>query len=197
MCPGGEVICSATEEGHTAVNGMSWYKRDAEYSNSALVVSVREEDMSNGPLGGVALQREVESRAYALAGGYGAPAQAYGDFLRGLASKAVRKNSYLPYTVGGDLGGCLPPFIRRGIAAASPKFDAAIPGFIKEGLLIGTETRTSSPVRIPRGEDFCSNIAGLYPAGEGAGYAGGILSSAVDGLKAAEKIIGAFCPPEN
>ena len=196
MCPGGEVICSATEEGHTAVNGMSWYHREGEFSNSALVVSVGEEDMPSGPLGGIELQRGIEAAAYALAHGYGAPVATYRDFImgQGARSGAVKKNSYLPYATWADLGSCLPGFAREGIAHAAKSFDAAIPGFVAEGLLLGTETRTSSPVRIPRGEGFCSNVAGLYPAGEGAGYAGGILSSAVDGLKAAEKIIGKFRP---
>ncbi len=197
MCPGGEVICSATEKGHTAVNGMSRFRRDGAYSNSALVVSVGVEDMPAGPLGGIVLQRAIEAAAYDAAGGYGAPAQTYPDFLDGHISKNIPSNSYLPYAVAGDLAGCLPGFIRKGIVQAAKEFDAAIPGFVREGLLIGTETRTSSPVRMYRGEDLCSHIAGLYPAGEGAGYAGGIMSAAVDGLKVAETIIRTYAPPAN
>ncbi len=191
MCPGGEVICSATEAGRTAVNGMSYYKRDGLFSNSALVVSVGAEDMPAGPLGGVELQRQVEEKAYHLAEGYGAPLQRYKDFLAGRLSGSC-KSSYLPYGKSAMLGDALPGFVKTDLQKAAFRFDAALPGFVEKGVLIGTETRTSSPLRILRGEEGCSSVRGLYPAGEGSGYAGGIMSSAADGLNTAAKIIARF-----
>ncbi|PWL47826.1 MAG: hypothetical protein DBY39_04735 [Clostridiales bacterium] len=195
MCPGGEVICSATQPGHTAVNGMSWHDRNQPYSNSAIVVSVGTEDMPAGVLGGIALQQQLERAAYQMAGGYGAPAQTYRDFIDGRASKKLPTNSYRPYTVGADLSACLPGFIRNGIIGAARHFEGAIPGFIQQGLMIGVETRTSSPVRIMRNEQMCSNLEGLYPGGEGAGYAGGIMSAAIDGIKLANQLIRTFQRP--
>ena len=196
MCPGGEVICSATQPGHTAVNGMSWHERNQPYSNSAIVVSVGTEDMPAGRLGGIALQQQLERAAYQMAGGYGAPAQTYRDFIGGRVSKKLPANSYRPYTVGADLSACLPGFIRDGIIGAAKHFEGAIPGFVQEGLLLGVETRTSSPVRIVRNEQWCSNLEGLYPGGEGAGYAGGIMSAAIDGIKLACQLIRTFKAPE-
>ena len=196
MCPGGEVICSATQPGHTAVNGMSWHERNQPYSNSAIVVSVGTEDMPAGRLGGIALQQQLEHAAYQMAGGYGAPAQTYRDFIGGRVSKKLPANSYRPYTVGADLSACLPGFIRDGIIGAAKHFEGAIPGFVQEGLLLGVETRTSSPVRIVRNEQLCSNLEGLYPGGEGAGYAGGIMSAAIDGIKLACQLIRTFKAPE-
>lgn len=196
MCPGGEVICSATQPGHTAVNGMSWHERNQPYSNSAIVVSVGTEDMPAGRLGGIALQQQLERAAYQMAGGYGAPAQTYRDFIGGRVSKKLPANSYRPYTVGADLSACLPGFIRDGIIGAAKHFEGAIPGFVQEGLLLGVETRTSSPVRIVRNEQLCSNLEGLYPGGEGAGYAGGIMSAAIDGIKLACQLIRTFKAPE-
>ena len=196
MCPGGEVVCSATEEGHTVVNGMSWHSRDTQYSNSALVVSVGKEDMPSGPLGGIVLQRQLEKAAYTMANGYGAPAQTYQDFIDGKSGRKLPANSYLPYTVSADLSACLPGFIRQGIIGAAQQFDRAIPGFVKQGLLIGVETRTSSPVRIVRNEQLCSSLQGLYPGGEGAGYAGGIMSAAIDGVRLAYQIISEFARPQ-
>ena len=196
MCPGGEVICSATQPGHTAVNGMSWHERNQPYSNSAIVVSVGTEDMPAGRLGGIALQQQLERAAYQMAGGYGAPAQTYRDFIGGRVSKKLPANSYRPYTVGADLSACLPGFIRDGIIGAAKHFEGAIPGFVQEGLLLGVETRTSSPVRIVRNEQLCSNLEGLYPGGEGAGYAGGIMSAAIDGIKLACQLIRTFKAPK-
>lgn len=196
MCPGGEVVCSATEPGGTAVNGMSYYARDLSNANSALVVSVFPEDMPAGPLGGVQLQRQIEQAAYRAAKGYGAVAQRYADFVRGMPSRSTGAiaSSYRPYTVGGEIRDFLPGFLADALAGAAQQFERKIPGFLQEGLLLGAETRTSCPVRILRGENFCANPDGLYPAGEGAGYAGGIMSSAVDGLKAAEAVIRRFRP---
>ena len=131
-----------------------------------------------------------------MAGGYGAPAQTYRDFIGGRVSKKLPVNSYRPYTVGADLSACLPGFIRDGIIGAAKHFEGAIPGFVQEGLLLGVETRTSSPVRIVRNEQLCSNLEGLYPGGEGAGYAGGIMSAAIDGIKLACQLIRTFKAPE-
>lgn len=196
MCPGGEVVCSATEPGATAVNGMSYYARDLENANSALVVSVYPGDMPSGPLGGVQLQRQIERAAYQAAGGYGAVAQRYADFVRGLPSGETGKivSSYRPYIALGNIRSFLPRFLADGLQAAAQQFERKIPGFVQEGLLLGAETRTSCPLRILRGENFCAPLDGLYPAGEGAGYAGGILSSAVDGIKVAEAIIRRYRP---
>lgn len=198
MCPGGEVVCSATEPGRTAVNGMSWFARDMENSNSAIVVSVRPSDMSGGPLGGIAMQREIEAAAYETAGGYGAVAQRFDDFAKGIRTEKFGslQPSYRPYTAPGDLNAILPGFICQGIRAGFAKFERELPGFAAEGLLVGTETRTSCPVRLPRGADMQSvGMAGLYPAGEGAGYAGGIVSSAVDGIRAAQAVMARYAPP--
>lgn len=195
MCPGGEVVCSATEEGRTAVNGMSYFQRDMENSNSAIIVSVRPEDMSSGPLGGIALQRRVEEEAFRLAKGYGAVVQTVADFVKGRTAhqKLPVSPSYQPYTEYGPLDQCLPSYIKNGIIEGFKRFDKVMPGFSQKGLLVGVETRSSSPVRIVRNELLeGENLAGLYPAGEGAGYAGGIVSSAVDGLRAAEAVIKKF-----
>ena len=195
MCPGGEVICSATEAGHTAVNGMSWQDRAQPFSNSAIVVSVAPEDMPAGVFGGIELQRRLEKAAYRAAGGYGAPAQTYADFLAGRVSARLPENSYRPYAVAADLAACLPDFIRTRLAGAAAAFEHAIPGFVSRGLLLGVETRTSSPVRIVRDTAYCSNISGLYPGGEGAGYAGGIMSAAIDGLRIAGQLISEYRRP--
>lgn len=193
MCPGGEVVCSATEEGMTAVNGMSYYARDMANSNSAIVASVMQEDMDEGPLGGVALQRRIERAAYNMSGGYGAVIETPSDFIGRRAGRTGASriaSSYRPYTREGALHRCFPEAVGSAIAEGLVVFDRQIKGFIENGLLVGAETRTSSPVRMTRGEDMCAvGIKGLYPAGEGAGYAGGIVSSAIDGMKAADKIL--------
>lgn len=195
MCPGGEVICSATEEGRTAVNGMSWHDRAQPFSNSAIVVSVAPEDMPAGVFGGIALQRQLEGAAYRAAGGYGAPAQTYVDFLAGRVSARLPENSYRPYAAAADLAACLPDFIRTRLAGAATAFEHAIPGFVSRGLLLGVETRTSSPVRIVRDASYRANILGIYPGGEGAGYAGGIMSAAIDGLRIAGQLISEYRRP--
>jgi uncharacterized FAD-dependent dehydrogenase len=196
MCPGGTVVAAASEPGRVVTNGMSQYSRNERNANSAIVVGITPEDYApygDGPLAGIALQRHWESRAFELGGGnYDAPGQRVGDFLAQRPSSEL--GSVLPsYTPGmrlGDLGEALPPYAIAAIREALPAFDRQIRGFaMADALLTGVETRTSSPIRIARGEDCQSrNTRGLYPAGEGAGYAGGILSAAVDGIKVAEAL---------
>lgn len=199
MCPGGEVVCSATEPGHLAVNGMSYYRRDAQNSNSAVVVSVGTEDMPAHPLGGIALQQQYEKLCFALSGSMAAPAQRVGDFLHFQKTQnfGTIKPSYQPYVVPAELHQCLPDFVSDGIQKGLMAFDQKIRGFAQpDAVLTGIETRTSSPVRLVRDEAFASNICGIYPAGEGAGYAGGIVSAAVDGWKVARELITQFACPK-
>ena len=196
MCPGGTVVAAASEPGHVVTNGMSQYSRNERNANSAIVVGITPEDYApygDGPLAGIALQRHWEARAYALGGGnYDAPAQRVGDFLGQRPSTALGavQPSYTPAVRLGDLGDSLPDYAIAAIREALPAFDKQIRGFaMADALLTGVETRTSSPIRIKRGDDCQSlNTRGLYPAGEGAGYAGGILSAAVDGIKVAEAV---------
>lgn len=193
MCPGGEVVCSATEEGMTAVNGMSYSLRDASNSNSAIVCTVRPEDYFTGALGGIQLQRSIEKKAFLSARGYGAVAMNISDFIAHRNSKKLNiASSYKPYVEVMDYSGCFPDFISAPLRMAMAKFENNIRGF-KDGIMLGVETRTSSPVRIIRNDTGETNIGGLYPAGEGAGYAGGIVSAAVDGIRAAESIMQRFC----
>ncbi len=200
MCPGGMVVAAASEKDMVVTNGMSEYSRDRENANSALVVSVSPEDFgSTHPLAGIAYQRNWEARAYQLGGGgYRAPVQLVGDFMKGNASSGISriKPSYLPGVKPADMAGCLPPYVIATMKEALRDFDRKIKGFGEaEAVLTGVETRTSAPVRIVRNEHMESeNTANLYPIGEGAGYAGGIVSAAIDGIKAAEKIIGRFRP---
>ncbi|HET9113160.1 MAG TPA: NAD(P)/FAD-dependent oxidoreductase [Burkholderiales bacterium] len=194
MCPGGTVVAATSEAGRVVTNGMSQYSRNERNANSAIVVNIAPEDYPGTPLAGVAFQRHWESRAFELGGGnYNAPGQLLGDFLAGKAS--TRLGSVLPsYTPGvtlGDLSEALPPYVIDAMREALPAFDRQIKGFaLADAVLTGVETRTSSPVRIKRDDgDFQSvNTRGLYPAGEGAGYAGGILSAAIDGIKVAEAL---------
>ncbi|MEO7252262.1 MAG: NAD(P)/FAD-dependent oxidoreductase [Arenimonas sp.] len=198
MCPGGTVVAAASEPGRVVTNGMSQYSRNERNANSAIVVGITPEDYApylpeGGPLGGIALQRHWEERAFANGGGnYDAPGQRVGDFLAQRPSSALGsvQPSYTPGVRLGDLGDSLPDYAIAAIREALPAFDRQIPGFaMADALLTGVETRTSSPLRIKRGADYQSiNTRGLYPAGEGAGYAGGILSAAVDGIKVAEAI---------
>jgi uncharacterized FAD-dependent dehydrogenase len=198
MCPGGTVVAAASEPGRVVTNGMSQYSRNERNANSAIVVGITPDDYApylqgGGPLAGIALQRHWESFAYALGGGnYDAPAQRVGDFLQRRASEAIGtvQASYTPGVHMGDLSQSLPDYAIDAIREALPAFDRQIKGFaMPDALLTGVETRTSSPIRIKRGDDCQSlNTRGLYPAGEGAGYAGGILSAAVDGIKVAEAI---------
>ena len=199
MCPGGEVICSSTEPGGVAVNGMSFYARDGENSNSAIVVTVSPTDFETGALGGVAFQRRMERAAYALADSFGAPVQTVGDFMIGQATKRFGEvqPSYKPYIAGADLKECLPDFVASAIKEEIRDFGRKMKGFdMPEAVLTGVETRTSAPVRIWRNDDLqADGVAGLFPSGEGAGYAGGIVSAAVDGIKCAEALMREFERP--
>ncbi|MEG1256702.1 NAD(P)/FAD-dependent oxidoreductase [Clostridium sp.] len=200
MCPGGHVVASASEENTIVVNGMSNYKRDGKNANSAIVVSIDPKDFSDTtPLGGIEFQRHYESLAYKLGGGnYNAPVQLVKDFLNDEGSKGFRKvkPTYTPGTRLSDLRECAPKFVVESIKEALPVFNRKIPGYTgNDALLTGVETRTSAPVKINRNENHESiNVEGLYPTGEGAGYAGGIISAAVDGLHVAEKIITEYSP---
>lgn len=198
MCPGGTVLAAASESGTVVTNGMSQYSRNAGNANSAIVVEVFPEDYLGSPLAGIDFQRKWEKRAYELGGStYDAPGQLVGDFLASRPSTKLGsvKPSYKPGVHLGDLSTCLPDYIIEAIREALPVFDKQIQGFIMtDAILTGVETRTSSPIRILRGKDFQSiNITGLYPAGEGSGYSGGILSSAIDGIKVAEAVAIRIC----
>lgn len=198
MCPGGTVVAAASEEGHVVTNGMSQYSRNERNANSAIVVGITPEDFPHtskhdGILAGVALQRHWEKKAFELGGSnYNAPAQLVGDFISNNPSTQLgtAKPSYKPGITMGDLSSCLPDYAIHAIREALPVFDKQIKGFaIHDALLTGVETRTSSPIRIKRNDAYVSiNTQGLYPAGEGAGYAGGILSAGIDGIKVAEAV---------
>jgi uncharacterized protein len=194
MCPGGRVVAATSEQGRVVTNGMSQYSRAEFNANSGLVVGIDPaRDYPGHPLAGIALQRDLEAQAF-IAGGsdYVAPGQRVGDLLAGRASTAFGEvtPSYKPGVRPTDLAECLPPFVLDAIREALPVFGRQIARYDDpDAVMTGVETRTSSPVRITRGRDFQSlNVAGLYPAGEGAGYAGGILSAAIDGIKVAEAV---------
>ena len=213
MCPGGEVVAAASEEGLLCVNGMSRHARAGANANAALLVEVRPDDLpGDDPLAGVAFQRQLERDAYQLGRGltagsgkdagalcppYTAPAQTVGDFLvhaSGTPSAAVTP-TYPRGVAWRDLRDCLPPFVTDALAEALPALDRKLHGFASDdAVMTAVEARSSSPVRIVRDDGFQSNIAGLYPCGEGAGYAGGITSAAVDGLRVAEAIVAARRP---
>jgi len=194
MCPGGTVVAATSEEGCVVTNGMSQYSRNERNANSAIVVGVAPEtDYPQHVLAGIDLQRKLEAQAYELGGAsYNAPAQLLGDFLQGKPSTETAdvSPSYQPGITFADLSKALPDFAIEAIREAIPAFDKQIKGFaMPDAILTGVETRTSSPICIKRGKDFQSiNTMGLYPAGEGAGYAGGILSAAIDGIKVAEAV---------
>ncbi len=195
MCPGGQVVAATSEEGRVVTNGMSHYSRADRNANAGLVVGIAPADFGGaGPLAGIALQRRLEETAFALGGGnYNAPAQLLGDFLSGRASSGPGGviPSYTPGVTWTDLAPALPDYAIAALREAIPAFDRTLPGFARaDAVLTGTETRTSAPIRIVRDEDTLEsvNTPGLYPAGEGAGYAGGIISAAVDGMKAAEAV---------
>ena len=194
MCPGGTVVAAASEPGGVVTNGMSQYSRKERNANAGIVVGITPDaDYPGHPLAGVQLQRRLEAAAFTAGGAnYAAPGQRIGDFLAGRPSTAFGEviPSYRPGVTPTDLSSCLPDYAIEAIREALPAFGRQIPGFDHaDAVLTGVETRTSSPVRIGRGADLQSlNTAGLYPAGEGAGYAGGILSAAVDGIKAAEAV---------
>ena len=194
MCPGGEVFAAASEAGGVVTNGMSYSRRDGENANAALLVTLHTEDFPDkGVLGGMRWQRQIEQAAYALGGGdYRAPAQLVGDFLaaRPSTGPGTVQPSYRPGVVWCDLHTVLPPQITGVLAGALPALGRKLRGFdAPDAVLTGPETRSSSPVRILRGPELCSQIGGLYPCGEGAGYAGGISSAAVDGMRCAEALL--------
>ena len=193
MCPGGFVIGAASEPGQALTNGMSLFGRSAPWANSALVASIGPGDFpSADPLAGIEFQKRWEERAFVLGGGhFRAPAQKLLDFLNRRDPGPVGKTSFRPGISPARLQECLPSSVTDALREALPAFNRKMPGFCSpEAVLIGLETRTSAPLRILRGDDFQSRtVTGLYPCGEGSGYAGGIVSSALDGLKAAEAIL--------
>ncbi|OWW21115.1 NAD(P)/FAD-dependent oxidoreductase [Noviherbaspirillum denitrificans] len=195
MCPGGTVVAATSEAGRVVTNGMSQYSRNERNANSGFVVGINPEDFGGDkhPLAGIDFQRELESRAFEMGGGnYDAPGQLVGDFLAGRPSKAFGsvQPSYKPGVHLTDLAPSLPAYAIEAMREAIPAFDRQIRGYaMADAMLTGVETRTSSPVRIKRLDNFQSvNVKGLFPAGEGAGYAGGILSAGVDGIKVAEAV---------
>lgn len=196
MCPGGTVIASASEEGEVVTNGMSEHARDKENANSAFLVNVKPSDFgSDHPLAGVEFQRKYERLAFELGGGnYNAPVQLVGDFLQDKVTTELGKvkPSYKPGYKFADLRECLPDFVCETMKEALPKLDNKLKGFaMHDAVLTGVETRSSAPIRIVRDEETLESVSleKLYPCGEGAGYAGGIVTAAVDGIKCAEKII--------
>ena len=195
MCPGGTVVAATSAEGHIVTNGMSQYSRNERNANSAIVVGIEpEKDYPGEPLAGLELQNTLEKQAFILGGeNYNAPAQLVGDFIAAQPSAAVGsvEPSYKPGVTWSDLSSCLPEYAITAIREALPAFDKKIRGFaMHDAVLTGVETRTSSPIRLKRDNSSLQSIntQGLYPAGEGAGYAGGILSAAVDGIKIAEAV---------
>ena len=195
MCPGGTVVAAASEEGRVVTNGMSQYSRNERNANAGIVVGITpEQDFPGHPLAGMALQRELEAKAYALGGSnYAAPGQLIGDFLANKPSTKFGEvmPSYTPGVHLTNLDSVLPEFAIAAIREAIPAFAKQIKGFdLADGILTGVETRTSSPIRIKRDDESLQSIntKGLYPCGEGAGYAGGILSAGVDGIKVAEAV---------
>ncbi len=193
MCPGGTVVAATSEAGRVVTNGMSQYSRNERNANAGIVVGITPDDYPGGVLAGIEYQRRWESAAYVAGGSdYNAPAQRVGDFLAGRASTALGEviPSYTPGVLPTDLSSCMPDFVIEAIREALPAFDRQIKGFaMDDAVLTGVETRTSSPLRIKRNAAYESmNTRGLYPAGEGAGYAGGILSAAVDGIEVAEAV---------
>lgn len=201
MCPGGTVVAATSEAGRVVTNGMSQYSRNERNANAAIVVGITPgQDYPEHPLAGIELQRRLETLAFELGGGnYNAPAQLVGDFLAGRPSSALAEvtPSYRPGVTLVDLAQALPAFAVAAIREAIPAFERQIKGFaMADAVLTGIETRTSSPICIRRGDDFQSvNTRGLYPAGEGAGYAGGILSAGIDGIKVAEAVALAILDP--
>nr|WP_315244513.1 NAD(P)/FAD-dependent oxidoreductase [uncultured Albidiferax sp.] len=194
MCPGGTVVAATSEPGRVVTNGMSQYSRNERNANAGIVVGITPEDFpGTHALAGIDLQRQLESHAYVLGGStYEAPGQLVGDFIAGRASTQLGsvEPSYKPGVKLGDLHGALPAYAIEAIREALPAFGRKIKGFdLHDAVLTGVETRTSSPIKMTRGEDFQSlSVRGLYPAGEGASYAGGILSAGVDGIKVAEAV---------
>ena len=196
MCPGGYVVAAASEEGGVVTNGMSYHDRGGENANAALLVTVHPRDIPyEGVLGGVRWQREIEERAYRMSGSFRAPAQRVGDFLARRPSEGAGTvmPTYRPGVAWCDLHDVLPEKISGALETAIPQLERNLAGFSHpDAVLTGPETRSSSPVRILRGENRQSRLRGFYPAGEGAGYAGGIMSAAIDGIQSAEALIAAL-----
>jgi hypothetical protein len=193
VCPGGQVVAAASEPGRLCTNGMSYHARDKENINGGLLVTVGPEDFgTDHPLGGMYLQRQLEEQAFTLGGGdYRAPCQRVGDFLQGIPSEGPGKiqPSYEPGVTWTDLHRCLPKFMTDTLEAAIPMLGKRLKGYDDpDAVLTAIESRSSSPVRIPRDQTGQSSLKGLYPCGEGAGYAGGIMSAAADGIRTAEAI---------
>ena len=203
MCPGGQVVASASEEERVVTNGMSYHARDGKNANAAVVVSVGAEDFAGDPRRAIAFQRELEAKAYAAGrrgGAYAAPAENVQSFLEGKGQLNIDRvePTYDRGVVAADLGALLPGELADTLRAGLRAYERKIAGYTApEAILTGLETRTSSPVRLKREETLESaQLAGLYPCGEGAGYAGGIMSAAVDGLRVARAIIGRYAPAE-
>lgn len=199
MCPGGVVVAAASEPNSVVTNGMSLYARDSGVANSAIVVNVNPADCGDDVLSGIEFQRHYERLAFVLGGkSYAAPIQTVGDFLHGTSTESglLLQPSYRPATQRANLADCLPKFVTSTLQLALPDFERKIKGFAHPAaVMTGVETRTSAPLRLVRGPDFVSvNLAGLYPSGEGAGYAGGIMSAALDGLNSAYAIIRKYRP---
>ncbi|MGN1030600.1 MAG: NAD(P)/FAD-dependent oxidoreductase, partial [Butyricicoccaceae bacterium] len=199
MCPGGQVVAAQSEQHSIVTNGMSYHARDGRNANSAVVVSVSPEDFpSRDALAGIAFQRKIERAAYRMSGSYRAPCQRVGDFLEGRPTR--RAGSVQPtYPLGveyGDISGCLPLFVTEMMRGGLRRFGKKLRGFdLADALLTAPETRTSSPVRIPRTEErYSTKMTGLIPCGEGAGYAGGIMSAAVDGIACAAAVMQRYRP---
>jgi hypothetical protein len=196
MCPGGEVVNASSEQGMMALNGMSYSRRSSPFSNSALVVTCHTSDYpSASPLAGIEFQKEIERKVFLSSGGrWEAPAQNLMDFLDKKISKNLNKNSFTMGTVAVPLSELVPLFVSEMLAAAFHSWKEEYPLFVSdEAILFGAETRTSSPVKMKRSENYESvSIKNLYPIGEGSGYTGGITSSAADAIKAVESILSSY-----
>lgn len=201
MCPGGFIVPSATQPGEVVVNGMSPSRRDSKYANSGIVAAVEREDYMNkyghhGPLAGLAFQQEIEEQACALAGNtQAAPAQGMIDFVKNRVSSQLNETSYQPGLLSVDMNEVLPAAIHERLRTALKAFGHKMKGYYtQEAQIVGVESRTSSPIRIPRDAESCEHVQvkGLFPCGEGAGYAGGILSAAMDGEKCADRLVEAY-----
>ena len=191
MCPGGYVVNASSEENRLAINGMSYNKRDSENANSAIVVTITQDDFGYHPLDGIKYQRKLEEMAFKLGNGK-IPTQLLGDYYKNKESNKI--GSVLPIFKGGynltDLNKLYPDYINESLKEAINNFSLKIKGFNNaDSIISGVESRTSSPVRIVRNDEYESNILGIYPCGEGAGYAGGIVSAGVDGVKCAEAVL--------
>ena len=192
MCPGGRVVASSSEPNSIVTNGMSYYKRNLENANSALLVNVLETDLEDGLFAGIKFQEKYERLAYEISSSYKAPCQLYGDLVANKdASNSKSINpSYLPGVTFTNLRKCLPEFVIDTLIRGIPLMDKKIKGFANfDALLIAPETRSSSPIRILRDETYQTNIKGIFPCGEGSGYSSGITTSALDGIRVAYKVL--------